>query len=217
MRRLWRWLQDNSRALEGAAAVILVLGGFVSVSTYLWRTLRPEIVVRITRSERVSLPPRTAEWVKSIVAAVETLPKEKEKESTAARQRLDALAFQGKLREFPERTRTTLEILNQSNRVIPGVRVRFIGFLGLLPEFGFSATFLGDEEAQRYLAKIRDLNLNSARDVLLPALPELPPGGIATLEMYSGYFNEIDISAPGATAKFIDVVKETKLGLSTGT
>jgi hypothetical protein len=203
--KVWQWLRDNSAALQGAAAVVVIVGGLIAVSTYLGRVTRPDIILRVSEGEHPVIYPRMWQWIQRVHEAVEALPKETE--ATPERRRLVALAREVQASEVPTMRRSTLEIVNQSDRAISGARLRFKPFVGLLPEFGLSATFMTGAEMERYLAQVRERELGPAADVLFPELPQIPPGGVVTLDMYSTQLVDVDISVPGATSRIIRVVK----------
>src|SRR6266852_73029 len=48
----WQWVRDNSVALQGAAAIVVIIATAATVPAYLWRFYKPDVLVRVANESR---------------------------------------------------------------------------------------------------------------------------------------------------------------------
>jgi len=56
LKKIWEWIQENSSALQGVAAIVVVIGALIAIPSFIGKVLRPDVVVRINFDES-TMPP----------------------------------------------------------------------------------------------------------------------------------------------------------------
>lgn len=209
--KLWRWLAQNSSALQGAAAVLVLISAFVAAPAVIWRSLKPDLVIEVD-PDQGTVPPELLEWVRDVqselVEALEDLPKVKKESwqklrdltASMSNERLAALYGVG-----DTIARLRLEVRNQTDRVISGVRIS-LDHIYRIWSISAKGTFLTNEETQNFIGKVKPARSTSR--LVLPELPPLPPRSSLEVILYGSVENaDVEVSAQGATTKVERIVE----------
>jgi hypothetical protein len=210
MNRVWKWLERNSTQLQGLAAAIAVLSALAVVPYFWWKWLRPDITIRFS-SQETTMPPALERWLRYAARrlAFPLEPKECKTDCYDLIRTLRESRPPGLfLSEHPDSYqpgRVRIEVVNESDRVVPGVRLRLDG---AYPTWGTElvANFLSADEIASWQKNLpTDINGPS---VVLPELPPLPPRSAASIIVY-GRMNFSDVSAtvPAATFEIVKTVR----------
>lgn len=206
--KLWRWLAQNSSALQGAAAVLVLIGAFVAAPTVIWRSLKPDLVIQVD-PDQSTVPPHLLDWVRDvrseIVEVLEDLPKVK-KESWQKLRDLTASMSNEQLYGVGDNiARLHLEVRNQTDRVISGVRIS-LDHIYRIWSISAKGTFLTNEETQNFIGKVKPTRSTSR--LVLPELPPLPPKNSLEVILYGSVEDaDVEVSAQGATTKVERIVE----------
>jgi len=194
LKRLWGWVQENSAALQGIAAIVFIIGVFITIPSFVTKALRPDLVVRVNIDDS-TIPPDMIQFNKDVSHLLnwdaDTFQVIKEQNKKLADilddpvlKRLDTPSL-----EFDK---ARVEVINQSNSVISGLRIRFDNVFSLWG-VDISGTFLGETEVDRFKAVLKDgIKGNS---IILPELPTIPPNSSIEIIL----FGNLDLLKPTIT------------------
>lgn len=156
MKRIWQWMQENSSALQGIASLVVVITGVIAIVSFLAPVLRPDLVVRVN-VDHSTIPPELIRFNKS-VSDLFTWDADAFKEIKSQNRRLAELLADPVLKRLDapsvEFDKARVEVINQSESVVSGLRLRFDGvhsFWGL----DISGTFMREDEAEKFEAMLR--------------------------------------------------------------
>jgi len=216
MKRFWKWLAENSSQLQGLAAAVGILLALTAGPIFFLKWLQPNLMIKIT-PDSPAMPPPLVEWINDATRSLERLPDTNEGESDPF-QSLRGLQVTGPLDpirrgrwRLAEPGRLRVDVINQADRVIPGVRLRLDrGY----PVWGvtLNASFLTMEEISDWQKGLSATDSDSS--LVLPELPPIPPQSVITIMMY-GDVGSADVSAtvPGASFKLVPTVPVEDKGL----
>ena len=173
MKKLWKWAQENSVGLQGLAALVFIIGAVVAIPAVLWHSVQSDIVVRLNIDED-SLPSEIKEWLRDASRLLIQM-EEVEGMSDWERGRLSGVPtnVSKKLSEgYNEFDKAKLDIVNQSNRVLTGIRLR-LDRVYRPWQARASAPFLSNEELQSFNTKLNSSYRGNS--IVFPELPALPP------------------------------------------
>jgi hypothetical protein len=206
MRALLGWISRNSGALEGLAAITVVVGALVAVPLYLSRALSADLIVTVQKFES-TVPRDFAQWS---IEAADVLRSEagasRDTASPAARLSSSPVAVRLRYGVPPTIDRLSVTLANRSTRPIPGVRIRVTSLIGSLWGTGIAGTFLTDPEARAYIRQLD--SLHSSMEMALPELPPIPGGSALTLNLYGEFSSgaTASVAVPSASTKVRRVV-----------
>lgn len=207
---VWRWVARNSKALQGVAALVILLSSIVAVPTVIWRWLKPDLVLRVD-PDTSTIPPDLVEWIGDLSEVLEETIKDLPNREGGSRDKLVKLASfmtterLSQLYGSSMLGRLLVEVRNQTDHTVSGVRVSLNDVYGLW-RATVRGTFLTDQEAEVFLAKIKPFEKSDR--MVLPELPPLPARSVFQIVFYGKVEHaEPEISAQGATAKIERVVE----------
>lgn len=210
MKSFWRWLEKNSAQLQGLAAVAGILGALAAIPYFASKWFAPDLTVVITRDE-VTIPPAFKDWLHGIVSELRALPNVEEgvQDSYLSLRKLQVTGPLEPVRyetfRWDRLDRMRVDVTNQTNRVIPGIRLRFDH---AWPVWGvdMSATFSTAKEIARWKANV--LPESSGSTLVLPELPPLPPNGSVSLVAYGNVADaDVSVAAPGSS---FDLIRDSE-------
>ena len=177
MSNAWNWMGRNTRQLQAAAAILVIVGSLAALPSFLSRIFRTDLLVRIT--DRSTVPQDLLSWSQS--AGYEFVS---EAAKPGAGSVTDSVEWR-KLANSPtaEKVRKgffqrdgismlVVEIQNQSDHTISGVHLRADG-VGETWGASLSGTFLTSDEGAAFTSKIVPSEYST---LVLPELPALPQG-----------------------------------------
>lgn len=210
MRPFWRWLERNSAQLQGLAAVAGILGALAAIPYFASKWFAPDLTVVVT-SDEATTPPALKDWIHDIALDLKSLPEaEKDQEDPYSSLRkwqvtgpLEPVRFE--TYRWDNMGRIRVDVTNQTDRVLPGIRLRFDD---AWPVWGveMAATFSTAEEIARWKKNLS--REPSGPTLVLPELPPLPPNGSVSLVAYGDVTRaDISVAAPGSSFKLVKTVK----------
>lgn len=211
MNRLWNWLERNSSQLQGLAAVAAILASLAAVPFLMSKWLQPEVTIKIT-AESPTMPPALEEWISEATRILKHLPRvpKDDPDPYQSLRKLQATGPLDPIRDgmswrLSQPGRLRVEIANQADRVIPGVRLRLEH---AYPVWGITlaATFLTAEEVTVWKKGLAAENAGPA--MVLPELPPIPPRSAVVITAF-GDVADVVVSAavPGTSFKLIQTVR----------
>lgn len=202
MARMANWLKENSDVLQGLAALLGILATLVAGIAFLPRFLRPDLLVFVD-TETNTTPKEVVEWARG---AARYLRKQPTQEPSPTARDLATAKTAQKLEEwYHDFERVNLQVRNQSNRELEGIRLR-VDNIGSLWSAGVSGPFLTDAEASSFLNKVP-----GARDegLTLPPLPSIPPKSYieVSLQVSQARFAQVNATAEGVSIEVKPVIE----------
>ena len=209
------WFSANSKALQGAAALAVLLATLMAGSRWLLRNYGSDLNVQVDWSG-ASIPLDIADWTRAVIAPVDEVAEFHS--SSDSRQPyvpgLDNLvelarAPAAKLlakKSFVDRIRRlNIMIHNNTNENVSGLRLR----VGDLPSFWrvfLAGEFLTTKEADDFYERVGDQKDYSS--VVLPDLPTLPANATLVVSVYGdGEFANVQLAAPGHSSRITKTIK----------
>jgi hypothetical protein len=211
MGNAWQWMGRNTKQLQGAAAVAIILGALAALPSFLSRIFRTDLQVRVAR-HKSTVPQDLLSWSQSagyqfVAAAAKAEAKAltdtdewKKLSGSPVREKLRDGLFQGEGISLLE-----VEIQNQSDHTVSGVRARADG-VGETWGATLSGTFLTPDEVAAFQNKIVPTGYST---LVLPELPSLPPGGVLNIRLYvsDAAFAKPAIAVQNASVKMVESVE----------
>jgi hypothetical protein len=208
--RFWAWLDRNSSQLKALAALTIVLGGLAGAPLLLYKWLQPDIIITVA-NQSSTMPPALKKWTEEASSIIRDLrePDEGQKDPYRSFRHLQNT---GPLKREREKERWAtmqtakmrIDLVNQTNRVIPGVRLRLDGAYPVWGVF-LEAAFLTDKEIVTWhqSASFED----RGPTIVLPELPPIPPNSAMNIIAY-GYLDNAKVFATvsGASYKIIATI-----------
>jgi hypothetical protein len=212
--RLSDWFSKNSAALQGVAALTLILAASIPVLRWIVRSYRADVTVQLDWSGS-AIPPDLSEWTREIGTPLQEVADSESKSGAQppiwAMTRLIELAKSrtGELlskQKLSDRSGClNIVIQNNSDEVVSNLRVRVSRFHSFWRAF-IAGQFLTKKETDDFNSKGGEENNYS--DVVLPELPPLPANGVVTVSVYGdGEFSDVDVSASGHSTRVSKTVR----------
>lgn len=210
------WFKNNSAALQGAAAVTVLLATVVSAAIWLYRNVGSDIVI-IKSTEGSSVPPALVDWVKTADALLLRLgyengpeaEKMKTWEEMKSWQEMKASRFGREVAKGLRFNSSTggvlhLTVRNTSDHSISGLRLRLDRLSGVW-DITAGGSFLTADELQSFL-KRADFSSYST-EMVLPELPAIPEHSTLEISVYGGVeFAELSVSGAAARTTIKNIV-----------
>lgn len=195
MKRIWEWIQENSTALQGVAALVVVIGALIAIQSYVSKAIRPDVVIRLN-IDVSTVPPDLIDFNKDVSRLFNLKGYEFEELKGSKRLLADLLnnPVAKRLDTWGNPfDKARIEIINQSEDVISGLRLRLDNVFNYWG-FEISGTYLEPAEA----AKFKDLFSEdvSNKTIIFPELPTMPPNSSLEIIIYG----DIDSLNPSITA-----------------
>lgn len=210
MKIMWWWLKKNSEQLQALASVVAILGALAAIPYFASKWLEPDLAVTVARDE-VTTPPALKDWIRDVSFELKSLP-EPEAGKPDPYLSLRKLQASGPLKpgrfetfRTDELSRIRIDVTNQTNRVMPGVRLRLDP---AWPVWGIilQATFLTPDEITRWHKSLPAER--SEASLVLPELPPLPPRSSVSLVAYGDVATaEVAIAVPGSSFNLVRTVE----------
>ncbi|GEM_PF-4016012 len=239
MKKLWEWIGRNSAALAGLATILSLVVGLMAVP----RWFKPDLVLQINADANTT-PPDLKKWMHDVADNLAKLASslEARNESEKRLQEFAKSPITTRLRglqyslPFQGIHRFRIDIRNQTDHAISGVRVRIDGIAEIW-DIQVEGSFLTNQETRSFVERmersqrgITDADVMAFADevknawsrqeqvasgggtIVLPELPALPPNSNFGLIIYGltflrPEFTRADISAPGVSTKVERIVK----------
>lgn len=217
MTRLWKWLESNSSQLRGLAAVATILAALAAVPVLLSKWLQPELTIKVT-ADSPTMPPALEEWISNATLIFRTLPDSAADALKPYRSLRDLQGTgpldpirRGSILGLSKPGRLRVDVANQVDQVIPGVRLRLDR---AYPAWGvtLAATFLTAEEVAAWQKGVSVEKVGPT--MVLPELPPLPPRSAVTIVAYGDVTDaEVSATVPGVSFNLIQTVRVEDKGL----
>ncbi len=181
MNRLWAWVSDNSAALQGLVALILVVSALLAMPSFVGKLFRPDVLLRY-RAVETTIPRDLSEWLNQIHREVSWRPSLDLGEENADLAEILSNPVSKKLGDVGANVeKLVLELTNQSDAAVSGAKLRVEGVLQL---WGADAkgTFLTTPESTNLLDAVAKGYSNDS--VILSSLPTLPPDASLEVVLY---------------------------------
>lgn len=181
MKKIFEWFAKHSGALQGMAALVVIVGAIFGLQHYV--ASPPNILVKINIDDN-TIPPDLAEFNRDVSRLADLYNPDLD-EARRKTQKLDQILSAPILKRLDSSSlkldKAHVEIKNQSGHVISGIRIRFddiFDFWGL----NIAGTYLQESEAKKFMASVT--NEANGDYVVLPELPSIPPGASLELTLY---------------------------------
>ena len=206
------WFQKHSTALQGVAALSLILATAAGCLAWLYRTVGTDVAV-ISARDHSTIPPSLVVWVNqahdllrstaSATAASSSNGTEQHlKESLQGTPLGQRIAATGNIDQDIGALRLTLQ--NSSDHAVSGLRLRVDRLLGVW-DITAAGNFLTSEEISKFLSHVEFSP--SSREVVLPELPTIPERSSLYITIYGGTdFAEVAISGGSSKTKMKEII-----------
>lgn len=203
--------------LQAVAAILVILGAFLTIPRLLQRAFRPDLVLRIDRDQS-TLPPDVKAWAESAAIRLGVFAEEfgtttitpEEEELLRGVDTLLGLSKQETAQRLQNWTgdfeALRLQIRNQTNRTLAGVRVR-VDNANHLWSVELQGNFITNREIEVFLKNLARGEIRSG--LVLPELPPLPAESVLDLILYldTARFAEAHISAQHVSTDIEEVIR----------
>jgi hypothetical protein len=207
------WLSRNSKALQGAAALSVLLAAIVPVYRWIARSYGSDLAVEVDWNQS-TVPPDLSGWLESLSLPLSEIP---DLQAALGKNPTYGLGTVFAMADSPvaKRLRSSRDFLNvgllriaihnNANETVSNLRVRLTDVQELW-RVSLSGEFLTDKEAKDFDDRMGD---QAGRfDVVLPDLPALPADATVSVLAYCDCeFSRIDVSAPEHSFKMGRTVK----------
>jgi hypothetical protein len=210
-KRISAWLNTYKNALEGAVALVTLLGLLVYMVKWVVHRSQPDLVAQVEVDEH-AIPNDLIMWANwAWFGRVQ--PSEPGHGGPAARSSLLELMYphpsSGIEKRFslPQNSGVLrISVFNQTDQAIPNVRVRTDGIAEMW-DVEMGGSYLMNSEIQDYLSRVPYGPSTSA--LALPQLPPIPPGGSVNLALYGDVSGtaRAELSVPNHTSQITRIVK----------
>jgi len=209
--RLWKWIGDNSPALQGIAALIIIFGVLLTLPNFISNYFRPDVIVRYQILES-TMPPDLGEWLSEIKSGLDSRWETKiteENEGLASAIKSPVIKKIGYGKNNIEKFIIT--IMNQSDNVLSDANLR-INNIYKFWKADANGTFLSSSERAKLvdeMTKGYEDKGTSGNFLILSNLPVLPPNTTLELILY-GEFNphhSLTINVPGYVSDLREIRK----------
>lgn len=204
---MWNWIQENSPALKGIAAILIILTTLSAIPIGIVKLLRPDIIVRVN-NDKSTIPSDLIKFNEDISRLFEWDIDEFQK-IKEGNKKLAAILDNPVLKRLnnPNVTfdKARIEIINQSSNVISGLRIRVDRVFSLWG-FDIKGTFLQETEAEKYMSEFKDELKDHS--VVFPELPSLPPNSSIIISLFGNLeLLEPTIMSAGHSYSLINIVE----------
>lgn len=182
VKNIINWFNGNSVALQGVAALVLIISAIYGAWVFSSKFFSPTITVR-TNVDQSTLPKDLEVFAEDVASllyrkAPEILEFENNEQAIEVLQN----PVVQKIRDsYFSMDKATIEITNNSKNTVTGVRLRIENVLNAWG-VEIDGTFLDATEAEEFRKKIDDMNLGNT--VVLPELPSLQPNSSVFVFVY---------------------------------
>ena len=211
MNQLWEWFGKNAAHLRGIAALVVIITSLVAGFHIIGRVFQPDLTVTVS-AEQNTVPPDVSSWVMGVADALSYLPSASTNQPDVyARFREAGITNWARmytLKSPDSIGRIRVQIVNETDHVVPGVRIR-------LSNFDLWTAYLGASSlTEKERAPWRQsLPKYGEGDGILPELPPIPPRGTVVVMAYGVGANSaqhVSITVPEKRLNFISTVSVEK-------
>ena len=199
------WLRKNSDIIKALASLIFIFGALTGIPTLLYKWMKPDIVITFS-VQNSTMPPALKKWIEETAENIKRLPPLETRDWFIESKDPGLFALLQKLETDPYRSfrdlqktgpleseqrnysgkalepgSVTINIVNQTDRVIPNVRLRLDQ---VYPTWGvyLEAKFLTENEISNWQKSFS--LVKSGPTVVFPDLPPLPPNSSINIIIY---------------------------------
>jgi hypothetical protein len=191
MEQLFKWFKSHSDALQGIAALLIIIAAVATLPTLLISLTRPDIILRFSLNE-TTVPDDLRQWLKEFVHVFQLnekmlIPGEN------VHQEFASILRNPVVKKIQESMRTpnqlTVAIINQTSRPTSGLRLRLDNVYTL---WGVETEgdFLSPNEQRDIQNRIIEGYLD--RKVIISSLPDIPPNSSLKILLYG----DLEIAVP---------------------